>query len=91
VSVVDLQPFFGPATPAGEDAETLVALVGDSGRALGLRIDEVIGPRVVFRDECDADAAPAQDFALAATRDLLVLLDLRALLARPELVLTAAW
>lgn len=86
--MLDIGPLLGDATPLRAGEASLVALVEGAQGRIGLRIDEAIGPRIVYEDELDADiAAGRNDFVSAVTRDLLAVVDCDALLARPEIYL----
>lgn len=86
--MLDIAPLLGAATPLRAGEPTLVALVEGAQGRIGLRIDEAVGPRIIFNDELDNDiAAGRNDFVAAVTRDLLAVVDCDALLARPEIYL----
>jgi len=88
VSVADLQALTGGESAAAHGEELLaVFLVGRPG-ALAVRVDEVVGRRSVWRDECDGDGQ--HDFVAAVTRDLLAVIDVERLLARPEVCVAGA-
>jgi chemotaxis signal transduction protein len=82
---LDLQPLVGPAEPLEHDEECLVAMVeGPQGRA-GLRIDEVIGASEVFAQDLrhGIDDVSAE-FVVGVTKNLISIIDVPRLLARPE-------
>jgi len=89
--LVDLQPFVGPATELAHGERGLAVLVqGDRG-ILGIRIDEVLGPRTVHVDELDTGRRDRRlDFVTNVTRDCVELIDVEALFASPELQMTGA-
>lgn len=91
VSVVDLAALTGTATAPAHGEELLAVLVAGRPGKLGLRIDEVLGPRLVWADECDgeSDGDKRHDFVSAVTRDLLAVIDVERLLARPEVSVAA--
>ncbi len=81
-SLVDLAPFFGPAEPLCHGQSTLSLLFSDSGSALGLRIDEIVGPRSVLSHEID-QGLQEQDIVSCVTKDLVHILDIHAVMASP--------
>lgn len=91
VSVVDLEALTGSPAPATHGQELLAVLVQGRRGSLGVRVDGVVGRRAVFSDECDgaADGDKRHDFVTAVTRDLLAVIDVERLLARPEVMAVA--
>jgi len=91
VAVADLEALTGSAVSAAHGEELLAVLVAGAPGTLGVRVDEVLGRRSVWKDECDgaADGDRQHDFVAAVTRDLLAVIDVERLLARPELSVVA--
>jgi len=87
--LVDPLPFFADPEPLPEDGSLLAAVVAHGRRSVGLRVDEVLGVRTVWADE-RSEGLSRSGLVSAVTRDLLAVVDVAALLARPELVLAAA-
>lgn len=86
--LVDLQALTGaPEIATGAETLALVA-AGADGRTLGLRIDEVVGPRTVLADEVDRARRDRRlGFVAAVTTDCLEVIDVAALFeecARPR-------
>lgn len=89
LSLVDLAPFAGDATTLDHGDQTLVIVVGDRDRAMGVRIDEVIGPRTILRDEVDEEFhQTALSFVRNVTSDLVHVVDVKALQETPEIMLS---
>ena len=88
-SLVDIAPIAGPTEALTHAAESLVVVVSASPGDLGLRIDEVIGPRTIFIDEIDEGLDERTlKFVSHMTRDLVHVLDVEALMASPEVRIT---
>ncbi len=86
-TLCDLQPFFGTSV-AEPISRATVAMVDFEGRVLGVRVDEVIGPRIIYEDECTEGLQGREvPFLSAVTRDLVLVIDPLRLFQRPELVL----
>ncbi len=84
-SLVDLARFFGEASSIRHGDRTPVAVISGSPGNLGLRIDEVVGPRQVFVDEIDDGLQKrGLSFVSHITHDLVHILDIEALIALPE-------
>lgn len=74
----------GPALAHGDTATTVV--LEHEGRCLGIRVDEVIGPRLVLADELDGNHADRQlDLVAEITRDCVEILDVHALFHSPDI------
>jgi len=87
LTLLDCQPFFGVAEALPSDRVTMAVLVAHRGERFGVRVDEVIGPRLVFADERDeAMQERAHPFVQAVTRDLMTVIGVGELLERPEMV-----
>jgi chemotaxis signal transduction protein len=88
--LADLQPFFG--TPNAPDlAHLTVAIVGNKVGDLGIRVDEVIGPRTIYADEKNEELSErSAPFVSAVTSDLLIAVDIDLLFQQPQLYLGAA-
>jgi chemotaxis signal transduction protein len=86
VSVVDLGALTGIPTPSVHGEELLAVLVAGRPGTLAVRVDEVLGRRSVWSDECEGagEGDRQHDFVAAMTRDLLAVIDVERLLARPE-------
>lgn len=84
---VDLLPLIGRASAApGKDTGMLVALVTGKPGVLGLRIDEILGPRTIYRDECEGHRDVASTpFMTHMTRDLVAVVDVDLLMEQPAL------
>ena len=86
--LVDLHRVLTGKEPEKPEREALVLVARIGPGDLGLRIDEAVGTRVVFEDECDEPLQRrCQEFVTAVTRDLVSVLDPHLLAARPELTL----
>ena len=84
--LVDLQPFFGEAVPVEHGARVLAALLAGAAGKLGLRIDEVIGPRQIAFDDVDPRFEKAGvELVRYVTRDLVQVLSIDALRTAPAL------
>jgi chemotaxis signal transduction protein len=87
--LVDLAPFFGETSAIGHGQKTLVALVSGAPGDLGLRIDEILGPRRIHKDEIDEGLRQrALGFVSHVTTDLIHILDVDAVMASPEVRIT---
>ena len=84
--LADPASLLDPTLPQPAAGPSLVALIRASRGPLGLRIDAVSGTRELRAEDCldhRDDGAPS--FVRAVTRDLLHVLDIEALVARPEI------
>lgn len=89
-SLVDVQPLVGAADEVGHGDRALVALVRGPRGTLGLRVDEVLGPRVVYGDELDTSHRDRQlDIVARVTRDCVEIVDMDALFASETVRLEA--
>lgn len=69
--------FFGQAQPLNHGDSTLAIITHHGERTLGLRIDEVIGPHTVYRDELHDEGGQKQlPFVSQVTRDILNIIDI---------------
>ncbi|MCP4899279.1 MAG: chemotaxis protein CheW [bacterium] len=83
--LVDLAPFFGIADPLNHGDRVLIALVHGSSGDMGLRIDEIVGPRQVFLDEIDEGLGEHNlGFVTHVTKDLAHVIDVERLMATSE-------
>jgi len=83
--LADLAPFFD-AAPDECPEETLVAVVTGRPGPLGLRIDEVLGPRTLFPQDLDTGLKRRRAaFVRAVTRDLVHLVDVEELLSEGQI------
>ncbi|MBC7170827.1 MAG: CheW domain-containing protein [Polyangiaceae bacterium] len=81
-SLVDLRSLVGESEPLVHGAAVLVAMLEHDGKVLGVRIDEVIGPRVVLVEELDRGHRERPiDFVQEVTRDCVEILDVPAVFA----------
>ena len=82
--LVDVGPFFDEASPLDHGDRTLAILVSGTPGALGVRIDEVLGPRAVATGELeDGVHGGAVDFVTHVTHDLVQIIDVNLLLSLP--------
>jgi len=89
-SLVDVGPFFGETSPIGHGEHALVLLVAAAAGVVGVRIDEVLGPRELYVEEIDHGLHGGRiDFVSHVTRDLLQVVDVDAMLANPAVRLGA--
>lgn len=88
-SLVDLAQFFGDAAPIRHGEETPVVVISGSPGDLGLRIDEIVGPRRIFVDEIDDGLQRRKlSFVEHITHDLVHILDIEALTTSQEVQIT---
>ncbi|MBI3929015.1 MAG: chemotaxis protein CheW [Armatimonadetes bacterium] len=86
--LVDLLPLLERAVTVEEASGVLAALVSAAPGPLAIRIDEALGVRTVYEDECSAQLkGRSDDFVVAVTHDLLMVLDIDELTQRPEILL----
>lgn len=86
--LVDLQPFVGASTELRHGEHTLAILVHGARGPLGIRVDEVVGPRTVFADEIDTSQRDRRlEHVRHVTRDCVELIDVDTLFASPFLQL----
>jgi len=85
-SLVDVAPLLGvPSVPLEHGDRTLVARVECPAGALGVRIDEVIGPRDVLVSEVDWDfTGGTVGFVSRVLHDQTMIVDIQALAADPS-------
>jgi len=89
LSLVDLAPFASETKALEHGEETLVIVVDDHERAMGVRIDEVIGPQTIATDEVDDEFhRTALPFVRTVTRDLVHVVDIAALQETNEIKLS---
>lgn len=89
VSLVDLAPFAGETRALEHGEQTLVIVIGDHEKALGIRIDEVVGQQTIVRDEVDDEfRRTALPFVRNVTRNLVHIVDIAALQETPEIKLS---
>jgi len=91
VSIVDLQALTGSVSPVAHGETLLAVLLAGAPGTLGVRVDEVLGRRTVWSEECSGagDGDKRHDFVTAVTRDLLAVVDVDRLLSRPEISVAA--
>jgi chemotaxis signal transduction protein len=83
--LVDLAPLIGETAPARNGTKPLVMLISGPPGELGLEIDEVIGARTIYTDEIASGLHEQRaGFISHVTRDLVHIIDTRALMALPE-------
>lgn len=88
--LVDLGTLVDAADRIADDSACLAIFLDDGARVLALRVDEVVGFRTVFRDECGGQLqTSALAICSAVTADLLGVVDIGRLFERPELALDA--
>lgn len=88
LSLVDLAPYCSEAEPLTHGDQTLVIVVGRGDRFLGLRIDEIDGPRTILTTEIDGEFRGRElPFVRHVTRDLAHVVDVETLLTAPEVLL----
>jgi chemotaxis signal transduction protein len=89
--LVDLQPFFDAPSDFPGNEGVAAAIVSNHKGEIGIRIDEVIGPRVVYLDEKDEGLVErSKAFVSAVTRDLLIIIHIDFLFEQPEIQLGSA-
>lgn len=84
---VDILPLLEAGAQIEREEETLAALVQGPNGLLGLRIDEVVGPRQVLASEIADGLRDRETDFVSAVTDVLSILDIEALWRRPELFL----
>lgn len=87
---IDLLPMLRAADPVvlAHGDNCMVAVVENENGKIGLRIDEVIGPRTIAEDEVANELDEAGiDFIEAVTDDLLSVVELDKLLSRSEVIM----
>jgi chemotaxis signal transduction protein len=88
--LVDALPFYGVEEPLGHGVTTLVALIRGRRGVVGLRLDELVGARLVTVDEIeDGVHGDGVAFVRAVTRDLVEILDVDLLLDQPSLLISS--
>ena len=77
-NLFDLHSFFFGQSQSLDHGDSSLAIITQHGeRTLGLRIDEVIGPRTVYRDELHDEGGQKQlPFVSEVTRDILNIIDI---------------
>ena len=89
--MIDLLALMGRVEPMAEDDETTFAVrVSGASGELGIRVDEIIGSRVVYEHEWVNRSAHQDNFISSVTGDLLSIVYIDALLDRPELLIESA-
>ena len=84
-SLIDIAPFFGESSGLEHGSRTLAAVVSGLPGELGIRLDEVIGPRTIETSDLDEGLGERQlPFVSHVTRDLVHVLDIQALMASPK-------
>lgn len=88
LSLVDVVPPGEDVTPLRHGEHTLVCVVGAGDRYVGVRIDDLIGPQIIHRDDLDSQfEAQKLPFVKHVTQHLVHIIDVEALLETPELML----
>jgi chemotaxis signal transduction protein len=89
-SLIDLAPFFGESERLHHGQQAMVLLVSGTPGAMGLRIDEIIGPRSILSNEIDPGLREQSlGFVSSVTKDLVHILDIETLLASSAVRLNA--
>lgn len=89
LSLIDLAPFAGETSALEHGEKTLVIVVGDHEKAMGVRIDEVVGQQTIVADEVDDEFhRTALPFVRTVTRDLVHVVDIAALQETSEIKLS---
>ncbi|MBZ0115619.1 MAG: chemotaxis protein CheW [Sandaracinaceae bacterium] len=97
IGLVDLAPFYGPTEELRHGEIVLAVVVRAAQGRMGLRVDEVLGPRVIHTDELDTSHRPhdrehdhvAHELVAHVTRDCTEILDIDRLFASEALRLEA--
>lgn len=83
-SLVDLQPFVGAGAELRHGERTLAIVVESGPRALGVRADEILGPRTIYEDELDESQRERKiEFIRFVTRTCEEIIDVDALFESP--------
>lgn len=83
---VDLLTLLTGERPSLDERELLIGVIHTPAGPLGLRFDEVLGPRTVYADEVDGSRRPEEHSVVSlVTRDLLQIIDHRRLCDAPEI------
>lgn len=86
--LIELEPYGSGSDELRHGERAIVVLLRGTRGALGVRVDEVIGPRSVHADEIDGPHRDRQlEYVRHVTRDCLEIIDVEALLASPSLQL----
>jgi chemotaxis signal transduction protein len=86
---VDLLPMLSNERPSVADEALLIGVVDTPRGPLGLRFDDVLGPRTIHRDEVDENLQRSRAALVAlVTHDLLEVIDLRRLCESPDIHIT---
>lgn len=89
--LVDLRPFMGHATELAHGERTLAVLIQSAPGVLGVRVDEVVGPRTVYADEIDSGRRERRlDFVSDVTRDCVEIIDVDVLIQSKDLRMASA-
>jgi chemotaxis signal transduction protein len=90
LSLIDLSSF-ATSVARPEHGDSLLALVlSAGGKMIGIRIDEAIGSRVVYRDELNPGAGGGTNGLVSAlTRDVVEIIDCNALFNHPDIYMGA--
>lgn len=87
VSLVDLRCFTTTVVRPAHGEQLLAVVLSDGDRTIGIRIDEALGPRTIFTDELNPDAAGvANGVVTALTRDAVEIIDHNALFNHPDIL-----
>ncbi|MFO7566812.1 MAG: chemotaxis protein CheW [Enhygromyxa sp.] len=88
---VDLLPISSKERAPSEAHTLLIGVVDTPRGPLGIRFDEVLGPRTVYGDELDENLQRSSGPVVAmVTRDLLEVIDVRRLCERPDIHIAAS-
>ncbi|MFV2072421.1 MAG: chemotaxis protein CheW [Thermoanaerobaculales bacterium] len=84
--LIDIGPFFNATSPLSHGDRTPAILVSGPPGEVGIRVDEVLGPRTVATDELvDGLHGGTVDFVTNVTRDLVEIIDVKLLLSLPAM------
>ncbi len=88
---VDLLPMLNGEPAAVDGQAVLIGVLDTPSGPLGVRFDEVIGPRTVHHDELDENLQHSSGAIVAmVTRDLLEIIDVRRLCESPDIRIAAS-
>jgi chemotaxis signal transduction protein len=89
--LIDMQPLISRAGPQRNEPIGLAVTVTGPPGEVSVGVDEIIGTRIVYRDEIADDLANrSASFISAVTKDLLSIVDVQELLLCPEVLLDVA-
>ena len=89
--LIDMQPLVSRSGSQRDDPMGLAVTVTGSLGEISVGVDEIIGTRIVYRDEISGDmASSSASFISVVTKDLLSIVDVEELLSSPEVLLDVA-